>query len=134
MAAERSSRNCVTRHEVRLARVDDAVADERGTDHHLDCRRATGAVGFRDQPLRDDGLEDAGELDANLLLLVRREHRDDAVDRFRGIQRMQGREHQVSRLGRQERGLDGLIVAHLADQDDVWILAHGAGARRRWTR
>ena len=113
-------------NEGHLARVHNAVSDERGADHDLDSRCATRAVGPWDEPLRDGGLEDTGELDANLLLLVRGENRDDAVDRLGGVQRMESREDQVSRLGRQEGGLDGLEVAHLADEDDVWILAQRA--------
>ena len=34
----------------------------------------------------------AGELQADLLLLVRRKHRDDAVDRLGGVERVQRRE------------------------------------------
>ena len=66
------------------------------------------------------------ELEADLLLLVRREDRDDAVDGLRGVQGVQGREHQVAGLGRGDGGLDRLVVAHLADQDDVGVLAQGA--------
>jgi len=71
------------------------------------------------------------ELDADLLLMVRREDGDDAVDRLRGIQRVQGGEHEMARLGGQQGGLDCLVVAHLADQNHVRILAQcgaqGAG-------
>ncbi|CAB4925301.1 unannotated protein [freshwater metagenome] len=36
---------------------------------------------------------------------------------------MQGAEHEVARLGRGERDGNGLEIAHLADEDDVRVLA-----------
>ncbi len=86
---------------------------------------------LRDQALRDDRLEHAGELDADLLLLVRREDGDDAVDRLGRVERVQRREHQVAGLGGEQRRLDRLEVAHLADEDDVGILAQRAAQRLR---
>jgi hypothetical protein len=91
---------------VRLVLVDDAVADEGGADHDLDGRHAAEAVGARHQPLRDGPLQHAGELDADLALLVRREDGDDAVDRLGGVERVERREHQVARLGGEQRRLD----------------------------
>ena len=44
---------------------------------------------------------------------------------------MQRREHQVPGLGDRERRLDGLEVAHLADQDDVGVLAQHVLERLR---
>ena len=70
-----------------------------------------------------------GELQANLLLLVRREHRDDAVDGLRRVEGVQRREHQVAGLGGVHRGFDRFHVAHFADQDDVRVLAQGAAQR-----
>jgi hypothetical protein len=78
---------------------------------------------------RDDRLENRRELQADLLLLVRREDRDDSVDRLGGVHRVQSGEHEVARLGRGQRGLDRLVVAHLADEDDVGILAERAAER-----
>ncbi len=42
---------------------------------------------------------------------------------------MQGAEHQVTGLGGGQRQPDGLQVAHLADQDDVGVLAQGRAQR-----
>ena len=53
-------------------------------------------------------LEHAGELDADLALLVRREDGDDAVDGLGRVERVQRREHEVAGLGREQRGFDGL--------------------------
>ena len=61
--------------------------------------------------------------DADLLLLLGREDVDDAVDRRRRALRVQRREHEVAGLGRGQRGRDRLEVAHLADEDDVRVLA-----------
>ena len=65
----------------------------------------------------------AGQLHADLLLLVRREDVDDAVDGLRGVLRVQRGEDEVTGLGRGERDRDRLQVTHLADQDDVGVLA-----------
>src|SRR5438105_325900 len=118
-------------NQVRLLLVHDAVADERGADQDFDGRRASLVVDLRDQALRDDRLQHAGELNADLLLLMRRKDRDDAVDRLRRVEGVQGGEDQVARLRRQQRGFDRLEVAHFADEDDVRILSQGAPQRVR---
>ena len=100
----------------------DEVADGRRGHHDLAGRRASLAVRRRDELLRHHALQGGGELHAHLLLLVGREHVDDAVDRLRRVLRVQRREDQVTGLGRGDRGGDGLQVAHLADQDDVGVL------------
>ena len=82
---------------------------------------ALAVVGPR-QRLADDALQRAGELHPHLLLLVRREHVDDAVDRLRRVLRVQGGEHEVTGLGGGQRHGDRLQVAHLTDQDDVRVL------------
>jgi hypothetical protein len=63
--------------------------------------------------------------------MVRREDGDDAVDGLGRVEGVQRREDEVAGLGREQRGLDGLVVAHFADQDDVRILTHrrAQGAR-----
>ena len=76
-------------------------------------------------------LQDRRELEAHLLLLVRREHRDDAVDRLGRVERVQRAHHEVAGLGRGERGLDRLEVAHLADEDHVGVLAQRGAQRVR---
>ena len=74
-------------------------------------------------------LEDGDELQPRLLLLVRREERDDPVDGLDRVHRVQRREHEVAGLGRGHGDLGGLEVAHLAHQDHVGILPQG-GAQR----
>ena len=83
-----------------------------------------GAVRRLDEVHRDDRLEHDRELRAHLRLLPRRAGVDDAVDRLRGAVRVQRREDEVARLGRRDRGLHRLPVAHLADHDDVGVLPH----------
>ena len=72
-----------------------------------------------------------GKLQAHLLLLVRRIHRDDAVDRLGRVERVQRREHEVAGLGREQRRFDRLEVAHFADENDVGILPQRAAQRLR---
>ena len=45
------------------------------------------------------------------------------------VERVERRHDEVAGLGRVERGLDRLEVAHLADEDDVGILAQGGAER-----
>ena len=56
-------------------------------------------------------------------MLGRGEEVEDPVDRLGGVERVDRREDEVPRLGRGERGADGGLVAHLADQDHVGVLA-----------
>jgi len=46
------------------------------------------------------------------------------------VERVQRREDEVAGLGRRQRGRDGLRVAHLADEDDIGVLAQHASERR----
>ena len=71
----------------------------------------------------------AASLQADLLLLRRREDRDDALNGFRGVQSVQGRENQVAGFGGQQSGGNGFQVAHFADQNHVGVLTQG-GAQR----
>ena len=77
-----------------------------------------------------------GERHADLALLVRGEEVDDPVDGLGRVGGVQGGEHQVPGLGRRSGAAgDGLGVAHLADEDDVGVLAqhppHGLGVSPR---
>ena len=81
------------------------------------------------EPLRDDAAQRAGEHRAHLLVVVRREEVEHAVDRLGGVDRVDRREHEVAGLGGRQRRLDRLLVAHLADQDHVRVLAQDAPQR-----
>ena len=52
-------------------------------------------------------------------LLVRRIERQHAVDGLRRVRRVQRREHEVTGVGRLERGVERVEVADLTEQDDV---------------
>jgi hypothetical protein len=79
-------------------------------------------------------LKHAGQLLANLVLLMRREDRDNTINRFGRIQRVQRREHEMARLGRDQRGLDRVHVAHFADQNHVGVLTQGRAKTGRVLR
>src|SRR3954447_18865260 len=82
---------------VRLALTDE-VADGGRRHEDLGRDRSASAVRRLRKRLADDALKGAGKLDADLLLLVRRENVDDAVDRLRGVLRVQGGEDEVAGL------------------------------------
>src|SRR5664280_318071 len=70
---------------VRLALADE-VADRRSGEQHLAGRHSALSIGCRAERLTDHPLQRTRKLDADLLLLVRREYVDDAVDRLRRVQ------------------------------------------------
>ena len=81
---------------------------------------------LRDQPLVDHAAQRRRELDPDLGLLLGGEDVDHAADRLGGVVGVQGGEDQVAGLGHGEREPDRLEVAHLADEQDVGVLAQHA--------
>ena len=119
---------------VRLA-LADQVAHARGRDEHLGRDAAADAVGGRDQRLGHDALEADRQLGPDLALLGRREDVDDAVHGLRRVLGVQRGEDEVAGLGRGQGRADRLHVAHLADEDDVGVLAQrGLEAEREGRR
>ena len=108
-----------------LVGVEDHVAHAAGHAQDLADRDAA-AVGAGHEPLGDDALDRAGDHAARLLVLVGREEVEHAVDRLGRVDRVDRREHEVAGLGGGQRRLHGLLVAHLADQDHVGVLAQDA--------
>src|SRR5665811_1479169 len=106
-----------------LVGVEDQVLDAAGHHHHLGGRHAAFAADVGDEPLGDRAAQGRGEHHAGLVLQVRREEVDDPVDRLGRVEGVDGGEHEVAGLGRREGGANGLLVAHLADQDHVGVLA-----------
>ena len=76
-------------------------------------------------------LQRLGERRADLRLLVGGEAGEDAVDRLRRAGRVERAEDDVAGLGGGERERDRLVVAQLADDDDVGILAQRGAQRAR---
>src|SRR5918996_6089645 len=101
----------------------DEVAHGRRGDEDLTRHHPAEAVRGRQQLLRRHPLQGRGQLHSDLLLLVRREHVDDTVDRLRRVLRVQRGEDQVAGFGRGQRRGDGFQVPHLTDEDDVGVLA-----------
>ena len=58
-----------------------------------------------------------------------REDVNDAVNGLRGAGGVQRRQHEVASLGGGDGGGNGFKVAHLADEDDVRILAQDVAQR-----
>src|SRR5208282_301841 len=78
-------------------------------------------IGAGQQALTHDAFEDQRKLGANLRLLVRGEHVNDAVD-GRGCRvGVQSAEGEVAGFGDTQRRLDGFQVAHFADQHHVRV-------------
>ena len=66
--------------------------------------------------------EGSGELHPDLLLLVRREHVDDTVDRLGSVLGVQRPEDKVAGFSSGQRSRDRLEVTHLTHEDDVGVL------------
>src|SRR6266852_1344149 len=111
------------------------IANGRGGHQQLHGEHDALAVSPVNELLGEDGVEHVGQLDPGLLLLVRGEDVDDAIDALGGCLRVQGRENQVPGLGGGQGRLDGGHVAHFAHEDDIGVLAksgpEGAGKRQR---
>ena len=117
-----------------MSGIDDAIADVGGGDHDFDGGNAALVVGAAHQALADDGFQRGGHLQANLFLLRRRKDGDDALNRFGGVERVQGGENQVAGFGGEQRGGNGFEVAHFADQNHVGVLTQGGAQRGREVR
>ena len=101
-----------------------------GIDEQHLARGHAAAADLLAERLRDHAAQRLRQHRAHLLLPVRRELIDEAVDRARRRRRVQRREHEVTRLGRLDRDRHGLEVAQLADEHDVGILAQRSAQRR----
>src|SRR5207244_3876805 len=73
--------------------------------------------------LRNDTFERFRKSGADFVLLLPRENVNDPVHRLGRAWGVKRAQHQMPRARRHQRQLDGLKVAQLADEDDVWILA-----------
>ena len=103
--------------------IEDRLLDAAVDHQQLEHRHPALAVGGRDESLADDALQGTGQADPDLGLLVRGEEVHDPVDRLGGVDGVERRKHKVAGLRGGQRCGDGLQVAHLADQDDVRVLA-----------
>src|SRR3990170_2000221 len=108
--------------DVLRAQLADQVRDARVRDHHLDRGDPT-STDARHQPLADHPSEHSGEDSDDLWLLSRREELDHPADRLRGVERVQGRQDEMSGLRCLESDTCSLRVPELADQNDVRVLA-----------
>src|SRR5262249_44797820 len=104
-----------------------------GRHQHFHGGDAAGTISAAHQAVADDGAQHRRELQANLLLLGRRENGNDTVDGFGGGQRLQGREHQVAGFRGGQGRSNWFQVAHFGDQDGVRVLTE-TGAQRRSKR
>jgi hypothetical protein len=107
---------------VGLLFVRDALADECRREQHLDRRHHALPVGPLHETLADDALDDRRENEADLVALVLGKGRDGARHGLARVERVQRAHDQVARLGGEDRGLDGLEIAHFTDQDHVGVL------------
>ena len=103
-----------------------------GRVHH-DFAGGNPRSGFREhQALRENGAQVLRKIEENLIVLVAREHVDDAIQGFGAIVGVQGRDAKMSRTGQRNGGLHGFAVANFADQNHVGRGAYRAaqGARK----
>ena len=75
------------------------------------------------KPLADHPAQRIGQADANLLLLLRLEHAEDAVDGFAGVDGVQRAQDQMAGFRRAQGDFHRFLVAHFADENDLGRLA-----------
>jgi hypothetical protein len=110
-------------NQARFVGIDDAIADVAGADHHFNGGTRPLPSALRTRRWLMTAFSVDAKLQANLFLLGRRKDGDDALNRFGGVECVQGGEHQVAGFGGQQGGGNCFQVAHFADQDDVRVLA-----------
>ena len=76
-----------------------------------------------DQGLRNHAEKIDRHLHANLLLLMRGENVDHAINCLNSVRGMQGAEDKMTRFRGCDRQLDRLQVAHFADQNHVRVFS-----------
>src|SRR3989344_2808801 len=108
----------------------DEIRDRLVVNEEL-IRRNEAAGDARNKALAEDAGHGSRELESYLILLRCGECVDDAVDGLRGIVRMKRREYEVSGLRGCDCGSHRLRSAHLADENDVNVLAEGRLERSR---
>ena len=81
------------------------------------------------ESLRENAGQGGCELDANLILLLRGEGVDDAVDRLRGIVGVHGREDEVAGLGGGNGRCHRFVIAHFSHEKHVNVFAEGRDER-----
>src|SRR5262249_42572732 len=94
----------------------DEFLNVRRVDHHLN-RRHTAAVAAHDEALSHDGAQVLREVQEDLVVLLAREHVDDAIERLSAIVRVQRRENQVSGSGQVNGRLHTLPIPDLTDEN-----------------
>ena len=108
----------------------DEVCHGIGADQNLGRGAAALAPGQRQKLLGDDAAQHGGQLAADLVLRTGGADINNAVNGLGCTDRVQRAEDQMAGLGGGDGGGDRLIIAHLADQNDIRVLAQGAAQRR----
>ncbi len=102
---------------------DDEVAYGVCIDHDLTCYDSSSLILAWEKDLRHDDLHSESELHTYLILLICRKRLDDAFNCLNCIIGMECREYEVSSLSECDGSFDSLEVAHLTDDDDIWVFA-----------
>ena len=106
----------------------DELGDPRVDDHDLDGRDSP-AADARQQPLADHAAKRPGEHGHDLRLLFGREELDETGQGLGRVDRVERREHEMTRLRCLQRHVRGLGVAKLAYQDHVGVLTQDPAER-----
>ena len=107
----------------------DQIPHRAGGHEQFVGKHAPGAVGGRQQILRDDSLQRVRELQNNLLLRAAFKHTDDALQRVGNIRRVHRGQHEMAGFRRRQRGGNRLVIAHFADDNHVRVLPQDVDQR-----
>src|SRR5882757_1429373 len=103
--------------------VEDQVADRGIGDEDFVRGEPSATLQGRDELLANETAQRPGDLPAGLLDLLRWEKLKETRQRLLHGGGVHGRDDQVARFGGGDRRLEGFLVAHFTDQDDVGVLA-----------
>lgn len=108
--------------------VPDHIADGGGQAHDLKYGNIV-SIYIRHKLLRDDSLQDHGKLNGHLSLLAGLKHVHNTSDGIGSTDGVQAGKHQMPGFRGSHGSLDGLVIAHFPQKDNIRALAQSVARR-----
>lgn len=109
--------------------IHDDILTRISIDEYFSCDDMSRFIFAWKDDLSDDAGEDECELDTHLRLHRRRKGIDETIESLDHVIGMEGRYDEVSCLCECEYRRDRLLIAHLSDDEDIWIFTHSISHR-----
>src|SRR2546423_8980532 len=109
----------------------DVFASAWSRTQNFYCCNTPAEVNSRNQPLRNDVTKSLSQTSANNRLFIFRIESNNAIDCLRSINRVQGRQNQMTSFGCFQGDFGSFVIAHFSDQDYLWRLSQRSAQSRR---